>query len=352
MKQFIFLFQTLWIERTSFQCVSSFPGILRWFQVASSRITQVPPVQHACETMDSKNREIAQMLADPLDQPIQKLSLSLQGVIDAAVNGGIAKYQEAFFCQEYLRECPERADDVARLQRLMLEQVHILEQALAQHDRLISPEVRPLHEHLVVKWRDMRDSLQKHTMSHSPSMASTTASTGSSRNRRISRSASSRKGPLPPVPPTSVLSSAAAAARLSMTSMATTSSSSDGIYSQPASDSSSTSSAVSLMTVSLSSLPVPSTVSPIRQPMQHQSLSLNDPYQQIDKFDYVDASPVGDEAEGLFSARVGMVSSVPGMAPPLPPRSGGGVSPIGKGGVAPEDRARVSLVDPKHVNER
>ena len=76
----------------------------RWFQVTSSHVAHVPPVVHACETIESKNREIVQMLADPLDQPIQKLSLSLQGVIDAAVNGGIAKYQEAFFSSEFLRD--------------------------------------------------------------------------------------------------------------------------------------------------------------------------------------------------------------------------------------------------------
>ena len=62
----------------------------------------------------------------------------------------------------------------------------MLEQALAQHDRLISPEVRPLHDHLVVKWREMRESLQKQqplmAMMRHPSTAA----------RRISRTASSR----------------------------------------------------------------------------------------------------------------------------------------------------------------
>ena len=106
----------------------------RWFQVTSSHVAHVPPVVHACETIESKNREIVQMLADPLDQPIQKLSLSLQGVIDAAVNGGIAKYQEAFFSTEFLRENPERGDDVARLQRIMHEQVgrHLCQAHCAQ----------------------------------------------------------------------------------------------------------------------------------------------------------------------------------------------------------------------------
>ncbi len=193
----------------------------------------------------------------------------------------------------------------------------------------------------MVKWREMRDSLQKQAAVQS-SMASIVPqmSSGIQTARRVSRAASSRKGPLPPVPaPTVPPAFNSATTRLSMSSMVTTSSS-DGIYSQPASDSSSTSSsAASLMTVSLSSLPAPTMASPVRShqlPQQHQqqqqqqqqaSLSLNDPYQQIDKFDYVDASPVGDELDG--GHYIGLRGGV--SAPPLPPRTGGGVSPSGKG---------------------
>ena len=73
----------------------------------------------------------------------------------------------------------------------------MLEQALSQHDRLISPEVRPLHEHLVGKWREMRESLQK----QQPMMLSAAAGSqvggrghpSTAAARRISRSASSRQ---------------------------------------------------------------------------------------------------------------------------------------------------------------
>ena len=69
--------------------------------------------------------------------------------------------------------------------------MHVLEQALSQHDRLISPEVRPLHDHLVGKWREMRDSLQRQQVP-SPAAAAAAARHHSSAARRISRSASSR----------------------------------------------------------------------------------------------------------------------------------------------------------------
>jgi dedicator of cytokinesis protein 3 len=44
-------------------------------------------------------------------------------VIDAAVNGGIAKYQEAFFTQNFFNEFPNHLLHVAKLQKLMMEQV-------------------------------------------------------------------------------------------------------------------------------------------------------------------------------------------------------------------------------------
>jgi len=46
-----------------------------------------------------------------------------QGVIDAAVNGGIAKYQDAFFTPTFLKEFPSHLQHVAKLQTLMMDQV-------------------------------------------------------------------------------------------------------------------------------------------------------------------------------------------------------------------------------------
>ena len=49
--------------------------------------------------------------------------MRLQGTIDAAVNGGIAKYQDAFFGPDYLLMYPENSEYVNRLKVLFSEQV-------------------------------------------------------------------------------------------------------------------------------------------------------------------------------------------------------------------------------------
>lgn len=87
-----------------------------------------------------------------------KLTQSLQGVIDAAVNGGLAKYQEAFFRQQ---NPDSNSDKIALLQSLMSEQLVILESALATHKKLASQDLLPLHSHLVERFATMKNSMSK-----------------------------------------------------------------------------------------------------------------------------------------------------------------------------------------------
>ena len=72
------------------------PGILRWFQVVEQRTQEIPPVQYACETVTAVNKELQQLALLYKAEPrrnINPFTMRLQGVIDANVMGGIAKYQ-------------------------------------------------------------------------------------------------------------------------------------------------------------------------------------------------------------------------------------------------------------------
>ena len=70
-------------------------------------------------------------------------------------------------------------------------------------------------------------------------------------------------------------------------------------------------------------------------------LNVNDPYHQIDKFDYVDASPV-DEAVDIAN---GLHHTYGGVAPPLPPRTGASPTGGSRGPIVTsvDERIRVSL---------
>ena len=76
--------------------------------------------------MSSKNRDIQTMASQyEADRSlnINPLSMLLNGVIDAAVMGGISNYDKIFFADGYLNENPSHADDVKKLRQLIEEQV-------------------------------------------------------------------------------------------------------------------------------------------------------------------------------------------------------------------------------------
>ena len=121
-------FQTLHIERTTMHTASQLPGILRWFEVVETESITLNPIEAAIDTMDNKNKELRQLVAqystECAPNDLNPLTMRLNGNIDAAVGGGIAKYQEAFFSDDYIKQNPEYAPHIARLRALFLEQVN------------------------------------------------------------------------------------------------------------------------------------------------------------------------------------------------------------------------------------
>ena len=106
---------------------SQLPGILRWFEVVETESITLNPIEAAIDTMDNKNKELRQLVAqystECAPNDLNPLTMRLNGNIDAAVGGGIAKYQEAFFSDDYIKQNPEYAPHIARLRALFLEQV-------------------------------------------------------------------------------------------------------------------------------------------------------------------------------------------------------------------------------------
>uniref|UniRef100_A0A668SNS8 Dedicator of cytokinesis 3 n=1 Tax=Oreochromis aureus TaxID=47969 RepID=A0A668SNS8_OREAU len=146
-------FKSLWIERTTLILTHPLPGIS----------VEVSPLENAISVVENKNQELRTLISQyqhkQLHGNINLLSMTLNGVIDAAVNGGIARYQEAFFDKEYITSHPEDTEKITQLKDLMQEQVHILGVGLAVHEKLVHPEMRPLHKKLIDQFQMMRSSL-------------------------------------------------------------------------------------------------------------------------------------------------------------------------------------------------
>ncbi|KAK2096459.1 Dedicator of cytokinesis protein 4 [Saguinus oedipus] len=123
---------------------------------------EMSPLENAIEVLENKNQQLKTLISQCQTRQMQNinpLTMCLNGVIDAAVNGGVSRYQEAFFVKEYILSHPEDGEKIARLRELMLEQAQILEFGLAVHEKFVPQDMRPLHKKLVDQFFVMKSSL-------------------------------------------------------------------------------------------------------------------------------------------------------------------------------------------------
>ena len=78
--------------------VSKLPGILRWFEIADKKTHILSPIEVAIDSVTKKNDQIRTVMAeyrsnDP-NSNVSPLTMLLNGTVDAAVQGGLKKYEE------------------------------------------------------------------------------------------------------------------------------------------------------------------------------------------------------------------------------------------------------------------
>ena len=181
-------FVTLWLERTTYRTGSEFPGILAWLEVDHKEVQQISPLQFACEDLETRNNILGQLIREHTADKARNLgplTMRLQGTIDAAVNGGVAKYKAAFFSGETMRE---DWGLVERLAGQLEEQGRLLGDGLQLHGQLAPDQLRPLHVRLVELYREQRVELGRERL-----LA-----------RARPRTANILRTPLPPLPLTHI----------------------------------------------------------------------------------------------------------------------------------------------------
>ncbi|XP_074603894.1 dedicator of cytokinesis spg isoform X2 [Brevipalpus obovatus] len=156
-------FKSLWIERTILRTSGKLPGILRWFEVKGrARVFELSPVEYARETIENMNKELQKLISSYTSEPTKALSpltMRLQGIIEAVVNGGIAKYHDAFFVPEFITTNQTQLYHIKALKAAIVQQVRILEGGLSLHGRLVPVDVMPLHKRLIERFTFMRQSI-------------------------------------------------------------------------------------------------------------------------------------------------------------------------------------------------
>lgn len=81
---------------------------------------------------------------------VGSLTMALNGIIDAEVNGGIQKYRDAFLSDEYLKEYPadETKIHIKRLKTAIKNSIEIVGEALSIHRKHCPANLTQLQEKL------------------------------------------------------------------------------------------------------------------------------------------------------------------------------------------------------------
>ncbi|KAL2077285.1 hypothetical protein ACEWY4_026789 [Coilia grayii] len=156
-------FASMWIERTTFCTAYKLPGILRWFEVTQLTHATISPLENAIETMGNTNEKILTMINqyqgdDSL--PINPLSMLLNGIVDPAVMGGFAKYEKAFFTEEYMQSHPQDKEHLARLKDLIAWQVPLLGRGIMLHGKRVTDDLRPFHDRMEECFKQLRKKVE------------------------------------------------------------------------------------------------------------------------------------------------------------------------------------------------
>lgn len=154
---------SLGLHRTIMTTCYPLPGILRSAEVIDTRQFKMTPLELAIETMQQTNndiRELVKVHSKDFQSPIKPLSMKIAGVIDAAVMGGLVKYEEAFLTPEYSLSNPDDLMLVEDLKELIAAQIPLLVLALQVHRAKMTDDLTALQDRWEQLFFDRREILE------------------------------------------------------------------------------------------------------------------------------------------------------------------------------------------------
>jgi len=155
-------FRSIWVTKTFVTCEDTIPSVRR--RVPVKKLTQqlITPLQNAVNSISDKNVHVAGVVDtvhNDLQHNVSDLSMNLNGIIDAAVMGGITKYREAFFDGVYFASHPDEVPLGRQFKEALAEQLRVVESGMACFDEYCPESLTPLKEHLEEKAAEMQKDL-------------------------------------------------------------------------------------------------------------------------------------------------------------------------------------------------
>jgi len=144
-------FRSLWITKTFLVCEDSIPSMRRRIPVLSQKVKEYTPFQTAINQIVDKNNDMLKIIERLEGDPTKStndISMNLNGILDAAVMGGVAKYREAFFDGTYLSEFPHETKQVPKFVDTLKQQMIIAKNGLESYEKYAVDALQPHIDHL------------------------------------------------------------------------------------------------------------------------------------------------------------------------------------------------------------
>ncbi|PWZ03173.1 hypothetical protein BCV70DRAFT_183899 [Testicularia cyperi] len=146
----------LWVEKTYLRCEDAFPTVLRRSEVAEIHVVEISPLENALNDVQAKTDELITLekkytaLSKVASGKINtnRLSMALNGAVDAPVNGGIPMYRRAFFSEHFVDTNGDKTELLASLRDAIDAQAMVIFRCVRLHAQLCPPEMLPFHETL------------------------------------------------------------------------------------------------------------------------------------------------------------------------------------------------------------
>jgi len=155
-------FEHIWSSQVFLVTEDTFPNIQRRLEIVQISEIVRSPIENAANAVMMKNNELVEIIqkiqTNPNEMKVDRLSMALNGILDAAVNGGTAKYQQAFLSQRFISEAKNNRktlECITMLQRALMAQLQVVSRGLNVHAELCPPNLLALHKRLESQYERM-----------------------------------------------------------------------------------------------------------------------------------------------------------------------------------------------------
>ncbi|KAJ6242304.1 dedicator of cytokinesis [Anaeramoeba flamelloides] len=154
-------FRELWLRNEFLITENAYPYVHKRSRVIRKETVEVSPISNAINSVKEKNRDLKNKIDYYEEmkgqvQNVNPLTMALNGIIDAAVNGGIGLYCDAFFHPSFVEENPDERHKVQLLKFELKKQQQLLKVGLVLHEEVVSKEMRGLHNKLKKMFKTLK----------------------------------------------------------------------------------------------------------------------------------------------------------------------------------------------------